>query len=226
MYAVATFVIVAAISMIFTRFATGVLIATGLPPEVAGFQARSAFTGAGFTTVEAENVVNQPVRRRIIAVTMVVGNLGTPTLIVTVLVGLIGPGPGGTPERLLTSLIGLFVVLALLSLPPVTRALVRLGERYARRRLLPAMGVEPVELFDLGDGYVVAEVAITDTPELGPRSLRGLDAALVGLTLLGVRRSSQGGDLLAEPPADLDLEAGDSLVVFGARSGVVALGGA
>ncbi len=220
MYAVATFVIVAAISMIFTRFATGALIATGLPPEVASFQARSAFTGAGFTTVESENVVNQPVRRRVVATTMLVGNLGTPTLIVTVIIALVGPGPGDTPERLLATVAGLFVVLVLLSIPPVTRALTRVGAAYARHRLLPAVGGDPVELLDLGGGYSVAEVSVTAAPELGPRSLRGLDAALVGLKLLGVRRISQDGVLLVEPPADLDLAVGDSLVVFGPRKEV------
>ncbi|MCP4434747.1 MAG: hypothetical protein GY812_04500 [Actinomycetia bacterium] len=219
MYAVATFVIVAVISMLFTRLATGALIATGLPPEVAAFQARSAFTGAGFTTVEAENVVNHTVRRRVIATTMLVGNLGTPTLIVTVLIGLIGPGPADTTERLVVTLGSLVVLLVLLSLRPVTRFFVGIGERYAQRRLMPAIGTEPTELFEVGNGYVVAEVGVAEHPELGPRSLRGLDAALPGLKLLGVRRRS-GKGLLVEPPEDLDLGAGDSLVVFGSRTRV------
>jgi hypothetical protein len=226
MYAIATFVIVAAISMIFTRFATGALIATGLPPEMAGFQARSAFTGAGFTTVEAENVVNQPQRRRIIATTMLVGNLGTPTLIVTVIIGLVGPGPGDTPERLLVTVAGLFVVLALLNLPPVNRLLVRIGENYARRRLIASVGSESLELFEFPDGHVVAEVVVTSTPDLGPRSLRGLDAALGGLRLLGVSRAENRAVLVSEPPADMDLVQGDVLVVFGRREAVASLAGA
>ena len=41
MYAVATFLIVAVISMVFGLMATGALIATGVPPEVASFQALS-----------------------------------------------------------------------------------------------------------------------------------------------------------------------------------------
>ena len=94
MYAIATFFVVAVLSIGFTRMAAGALIATGLPPEVASFQARSAFSGAGFTTTEAENVVNHPARRKIIGTTMFVGNLGTPTLVVTVLVGFLAPGPG------------------------------------------------------------------------------------------------------------------------------------
>ena len=101
MYAVATFLVVAVITVAFTKLATGALIATGVPPESAAFQARSAFSGAGFTTTEAENVVNHRVRRRIIGTTMFVGSLGTPTLVLTVLVGFVAPGPGSTTERAL-----------------------------------------------------------------------------------------------------------------------------
>ena len=224
MYAIVTFVIVAIISMLFTRLATGALIATGMPPEIAAFQARSAFTGTGFTTTEAENVVNHPVRRKVLATTMLVGNLGTPTLVVSVLVGLIGPGPGDTPERLVVGVGSLLALLVVLNLPPVTGALERLGERYARRRLTPAVGEELRELVDVGDGWVVAEVEVTRRPELGPRSLRGLDRALPDLRLLGVRRADAlGGHLLAEPPEDLDLAAGDALVVFGTRGRVARL---
>ena len=50
MYAVATFLVVAVISVAFTKLAAGALIATGVPAESAAFQARSAFSGAGFTT--------------------------------------------------------------------------------------------------------------------------------------------------------------------------------
>ena len=99
MYAITTFLIVAVVSLVFGQLATGALIATGVPPEIAAFQARSAFSGAGFTTTETENVVNHPVRRRIVAATMLVGSLGTPTLVVSVLAGLIAPGPGSTTLR-------------------------------------------------------------------------------------------------------------------------------
>ena len=80
-------------------------------------------------------------------------------------------------------------------------------------------------MVDLGGGYAVAEVPVTAAPELGPRSLRGLDVALEDLKLLGVRQQARDGDLLAEPPADLDLAVGDSLVVFGPREKVDLLAG-
>jgi hypothetical protein len=50
------------LSLIITRIATTALSLTGLSWEAARFQARSAFTGTGFTTTEAERVVDHPVR--------------------------------------------------------------------------------------------------------------------------------------------------------------------
>ena len=54
------------LSLVITRIATTALSLTGLSWEAAKFQARSAFTGTGFTTSEAERVVDHPVRRRVI----------------------------------------------------------------------------------------------------------------------------------------------------------------
>ena len=83
-----------------------------------------------------------------------------------------------------------------------------------------------MELFEFPDGHVVAEVTVTSAPELGPRSLRGLDAALGGLRLLGVSRAENRAVLVSEPPADMDLVQGDVLVVFGRREAVASLAGA
>lgn len=152
MYAIATFVIVAIPTMIFTRLVTGALIATGLPPDMASFQARSAFTGVGFTTIEAENVVNHPLRRRIIAAAMIVGTLGTATLVVAVLLGFLAPGPGSITDRLLAAVAGMLLFLVLLSSRSVTRRLVEVGRWYAHRHLVPALGGRAEELVYLGDG--------------------------------------------------------------------------
>jgi len=51
---------VLALSLVVTRIATVALAATGLSREAAQLQARSAFTGTGFTTAEAEKVVDLP----------------------------------------------------------------------------------------------------------------------------------------------------------------------
>jgi hypothetical protein len=215
-YAIATFVIVAILSMIFTRLATGALIATGLPPEIASFQARSAFTGAGFTTTEAESVVNHPQRRKVLSTTMLVGNLGTPTLIVTVLLGFLAPGPGDTEQRLLAGVGALIVILLILNSRPVSRWINARGQAYAQKRLVPAVG-EFRELLTLDAEYVVGELHLTADRERLPRTVRALDEALPQTRVLGVRSSDGTRPFTSSATEDLELHTGDALVVFGTR---------
>src|SRR6056297_2200984 len=69
-------IVILTLSVLITKIATEALVHTGLSKQAAKFQARSAFTGVGFTTGEAENVVNHPVRRKIILSLMLIGNVG------------------------------------------------------------------------------------------------------------------------------------------------------
>lgn len=71
------------ISFLFVRAAGIALMMTGLEKNKARFQALSAFSGTGFTTKEAELVINHPVRRKIVTWLMIMGNAGIVTVIVT-----------------------------------------------------------------------------------------------------------------------------------------------
>lgn len=215
MYAVATFLVVAVLSMAFTRLAAGALIATGLPPDVASFQARSAFSGAGFTTTEAENVVNNPDSRKIISTTMFVGNLGTPTLVVTVLVGFLAPGPGNTVERVMVAISGLVLAVLLVTNRPMKRWLVKVGQREAQRRLLPRLDNQVVELLAVGDDFVVGAVQVVAGTDSTVQSLRSIDDALPAVRVLGVQQSE---GFFGTPPVDLELAAGDKIIAYGRRS--------
>ena len=223
MYAVATFLVVAVVSVAFTKLATGALIATGVPPESASFQARSAFSGAGFTTAEAENVVNHRVRRRIIGTTMFVGSLGTPTLVLTVLVGFIAPGPGSTTERVLVTVSGVFLIFMAVFNRPVQNWLQKVGQRYVQRRLEPALATERIDLLTLSDEFSVQAVRLEKTPEETVRSLRGLAQAFPDVTVLGVRR---GQTYFGEPPVDIHLEEGDEVILYAHRDHEVTANGA
>jgi hypothetical protein len=221
-YAIATFALVALFTLIITRLATGVLMATGLPQPIARFQARSAYSSTGFTTVEAENVVNHPVRRKVAYWLMLIGSLGTPTLVVTVVLGFVAPGPGDTFERLLGLVAALLLVLLLLSSGPVTRWLEGLGHRYAGPRLLRALADEPEELLELGEGFVVSRIPFSETP--GPeavRSLRALREHITDVDVLGVRQDADDEpSYVAGTPTDISLVAGDSLIVHGPRQSI------
>jgi Trk-type K+ transport system membrane component len=211
MYAIATFLVVAVFTMVFGRLATGALIATGVPPEIAAFQSRSAFSGAGFTTTETESVINHPMRRKIISTTMFVGSLGTPTLIVAVLIGFMAPGPGSTTERTLVTISGIVLIAMLIGNRPATDFLVKVGHRYANKRLIPVLSDSFETLLTLGDDFAVGSISLAADPADTYRSLRGLDEAVRGVRVLGIRR---GDEYFGETPIDIELRQGDEILVY------------
>jgi hypothetical protein len=198
------------VSVAVIRVASVALRLTGLTENTARFQALSAFTGTGFTTTEAEALVNYPVRRRIVALLMIVGNMGLVTVLATLVVGLVHTegevgavlvqlawllgGMGllwflmlnGTADRIMCSLIGKFL-----------QSTTILGQRSYQR------------LLQVGNDYSVCE-HIT-RPYQKNTDTAGFDR--LRMTLLAVR--SPDGRMSIEPSSSRDLEAGDTLILFG-----------
>ncbi len=167
------------------------LEATGLERRKARFQSLSAFTGTGFTTSEAEAVVNHAQRRRIISTLIVVGNLGVLGLLGALVVVLVRGA--GSQRGLLWAIVLLGAVL-LYGLvlgrwlnPAVKRGLARLF------RLQP-VAVE--ELAQLPDGRTVFAVTVADDSGLAGRSVQEFEAAGIDVLAGGGAEALQPGDLL------------------------------
>ncbi len=219
MIALGTFLIVALVSLVLTRMVTGALIATGLPVPVARFQARSAFTTVGFTTAEAESVVANPQRRTIVSWAMLIGNLGTPTLIVTVILAFAAPGPGDTASRLLVFAVGAAVLLILVSNRFVERALVQLGRRLALRRLASQTREEFEELLTLDEDNVVGQIMLRRDPAGSNATVLGFEHAARDLRVLAIRRAGDDrGAFLGTVSVDTRLKPGDEIVAYGPRA--------
>ena len=92
MAAVFTVLLVLAMSLVVVRVATVALTLTGLSKDLAEFQALSAFTRSGFTTKESEEIVNDPVRRRIIMFLMLAGNAGVVIAVASLLASFLQTG--------------------------------------------------------------------------------------------------------------------------------------
>jgi len=75
-----TLFLLLALSLTIVRAAGVALRLTGVPQPVARFQAISALTGAGYTTSEAEALMQHPTRRRILMLLMLTGHLGVVSL--------------------------------------------------------------------------------------------------------------------------------------------------
>ena len=81
--------VILSLSVFLIRVASVALRVTGLADSSARFQALSAFTGTGFTTSEAESVVNYPIRRSIVTMLMIIGNMGLVTVLATIVVSMV-----------------------------------------------------------------------------------------------------------------------------------------
>lgn len=81
--------ILIALTVMIVRVAGVIMRLTGLPENIARFQALSALTGTGFTTGESEMIVNHPIRRRVLIALMIIGHLGFVALGSTFIVALI-----------------------------------------------------------------------------------------------------------------------------------------
>jgi hypothetical protein len=104
MIAAITLFLVVALSALITKIATIALIHTGLSTQSARFQARSAYTGAGFTTSESEKIMRHPDRRKIVFNLMLIGNAGIVTVMSSLILTFV------LPNTLTSKLYGLVIV--------------------------------------------------------------------------------------------------------------------
>ena len=160
MVAIASLLIIVTLALLVTRIAAVALTATGLSEESARFQSRSAFTGVGYTTTEAENVVNHPVRRRIVMLLMMVGNVGIVTAVASLLMSFTGAaGPGTWFPRLTTLLGGLAILYLAIRIPVVDRGIHRFIE-FVLERFSSLHPRDYARLVSLPGDYGVTELQI------------------------------------------------------------------
>src|SRR6056297_2959688 len=94
MIGILSFFVILVVSILVTKIATIALAHTGMSHETAKFQARSAFSGVGFTTTESERMVTHPIRRRILMMLMLLGNAGIVTAGTSLLLAFVDPESG------------------------------------------------------------------------------------------------------------------------------------
>jgi hypothetical protein len=217
--AVLTLLIVLALSLVVTRVATVALTATGLSREAARFQARSAFSGAGFTTSESESVVRHPVRRRIIMWLMLAGNAGIVAVIASIVLAAVAPANDlNALVRVGAVVAGIFAIWWASRTDWVDRRISRLASM-ALRRWTQLDVNDYAALLHVGGQYVVTESRVEADSWLADRSIVELALRDEGVIVLGVERLD--GSYLGVPQGDTVLLAGD-LVVLYSRSGVLA----
>ena len=103
--------VIALVSLLAVRVGATALMMTGLSWDAASFQAYSAFFGVGFTTREAELVMNHPLRRRIIRDLIFAGNVGLTSALATLVVTLLQSGTGTHAVYIVGTLLGGLVLM-------------------------------------------------------------------------------------------------------------------
>ncbi|MFH1639601.1 MAG: hypothetical protein ABIB93_04735, partial [Chloroflexota bacterium] len=125
--------------------------------EKASFQALSAFTRTGFTTREAELVLNNPRRRRIVTWLIILGNAGLIAIIVTA-TSSIATSPGyKLPITIGALLVGIYLLYRLMK----RRSFVRKWERFVEDRFAQSRIIEEATteyLLHLIEGYGLVRV--------------------------------------------------------------------
>jgi hypothetical protein len=204
------------ISFIVVRIGGFALQLTGIEPEVARFQALSAFSGTGFTTREAERVVGHRTRRRIVTILIILGNAGMVTVIATLVASFTQEGGYTWFFIRLAVIIGGIVGLYQLIIRSDVghRTLDRLQRPIVKRILREAPAVE--EIF-----HVEKDWAISLAMMKGSSKSIGLSVADIAaegdIEILDINRA---GTYLIRPDGEEKIVEGDRLLVYANRKAV------
>jgi hypothetical protein len=210
--AIATVLTVILVSLLISRVATVALTLTGLSREAARFQARSALSGTGFTTSEAEAVVAHPVRRRIVMVLMLIGSAGLVTVMASLMLSFTDAGGRQALHRVLLLLLGLLAVWLLARSAWVDRWLSWLIAKVLERWTdLDARDYGA--LLHLAERYAVAEIAVREGDWLADRTLDQLELREEGVVVLGLTLAD--GAWLGSPTFDVRIGPGERVVAYG-----------
>lgn len=204
-------IVVVILSGLIIKVGSIALRMTGLDKETAAFQSLSAFTGTGFTTSEAENIVNHHKRRKIVKALMILGNVGIVSGLAMLFLSVRGENFTYAIAKL--GLVGL-ALLVLVSLP-LARGLDNVIDNFIARRLSRmtpfSMGAFS-EIIRLARGYGIAEILINESHPLAEKKLVDTELTSMNILILAIKR---GFHLIAAPKAEEQIVSGDRLVCFG-----------
>lgn len=214
MIAIISLLVTFTLSVLVTRVGAMALMLTGMSREAARFQARSAFAGVGFTTSEAESITDHPVRRKIVMVLMLLGNVGVATVVATLIVSLIDLRDRDDWYYGIGLMFGGLVVLWMLA-----------SSRWVERRLnkVIAWSLKRFSRLDVRDyvavlhlqqGYAITETRVREGDWLTGRKLVDINLPREGVLILGIQRV-EPGEYIGAPTGQTEIRADDVLVLYG-----------
>lgn len=165
---------------------------TGVSKDLAQFQALSAFTGAGFTTQESEDIVNHPLRRRITMLLILFGHVGVVVAIPSLILSFVDTGGGGPWSSQLRARLGVLVGGPLLLLLVAnSRHLEKLMwnvNTWGLRRFAKIHVHDYTRLSRIARNYVISEFQVQQGDWLAGHTLQQLQLANEGVLVLGIEK--------------------------------------
>jgi hypothetical protein len=214
MIALFSLLVIIALSIIVVRIGAIAFELTGLSPEIASFQAQSAFSGVGFTTVESETIVTHPVRRRIIRVLILLGSAGVTTAIATLVLAFIGQTGENAIMRgevLVLGLSGIFLFARSKHIYNIMKVIIT----KALEKLTTLRIYDYEQLFGLAEGYAIAKITLKKDNPFSGRSIKDLKSQLEDVLILAIyRKTGKKINLIGAPHGDVVLMAGDEIICY------------
>lgn len=213
MTAVVTLIFIAMFSLLAIKVSTTALTMTGLSYDTASFQSYSAFFGVGFTTKEAELVVNHPVRRRIIRDLILVGNIGLTSALATMVATFVQGNNVFQSLLIILSAVGIALAISYLGRLRIVRKSLDQLISYSLTHAGLVRALDYELLLRVEHGYVVSEYLVEPDNPLVGKQLRHSRPWDSGVIILAIRRQ---GDLLPGIPGPSQvIESEDVLVIYG-----------
>ena len=213
MVAIISLLVIISLSILITRIAATALIQTGLSKDAARFQARSAFTGTGFTTNESEHVVNHPVRRKILMILIFLGSAGVISTISSLILSFMSlERIGYISIEIVVLLVGLIALWLLVQSKWIDRKLSYIINR-ALNRYTTLDVRDYYSLLHLSDNYRVSEIKVEQQDWLADKTLNDLQLHDEGILILGIKRSN--GEYIGAPRGETKIYNDDTVTLYG-----------
>ncbi|HJO94374.1 MAG TPA: TrkA C-terminal domain-containing protein [Victivallales bacterium] len=212
MIGVISLLLIISLTLFVTRIATLVLMMTGVSRPIAEFQSRSAYSGAGFTTQEAEAIVNHPVRRKIIYSLMFIGNIGIATVVATIILSVLNSYNSQQWWVHVLILTGGVIFLSILTYSKrfdnwINEIIYKSLKRYSKLDIKDYLSI-----LHLHSGYSISELSIVSKDWLAGKTLKESEISKEGVLVLGIKRKN--GDYVGTPQSDTKIIDGDTLIVY------------
>lgn len=215
MVAIISLLVILTLSLLITRIAAVALVHTGLSKESAVFQSRSAFTGVGFTTAEAESVVDHPVRRKIIYLLMFLGNVGIISVISSLILSFLSIEKLEITLKTGVLVGGVALLWFLAQSKWIDRKLSYIIDK-ALSRYTNLNIQDYYSLLHLSDNYRVSEIKVEGDDWLADKELSEMELRDEGVRVLGIQRKE--GEYLGAPRGETKVYPEDTLILYGRAS--------